>query len=283
MKLTTALAALMLAAAMAVAACGDDDDDGGDGNGGGQADTPAGAAQLTISETAQGLEVEGTPAPGVAEITLQNDGKKPATAQLIRATGGESRKEVEKVYSGAGEGEPIPDWFRAEGGPGTTAPGESSTATLELEEGTYYAVNDEDKPEVSPAFEVSGDASDAELPETDASVIADDYSFEARGLQAGDSQVVFENAGEEPHHVLALPIVPGKTFEDAERFLKTEKGKPAVNFEKGTFSTVIDGGKTMVIDVALQKGDYALVCFISDRAGGRSHFDKGMISEAAVE
>ena len=61
-------------------------------------------------------------------------------------------------------------------------------------------------------------------------------------------------AGEEPHHVLALPIVPGSDFEDAKRYLKTEKGKPAVNFEKGTFSSVIDGGKTMVIDVALAEG-----------------------------
>jgi len=283
MKLTTVLAALMLAAAMAFAACGDDDDDDGGNGGGGQADTPAGPAQLTITETAQGLEVEGTPAPGVTEVTLQNDGKKPATAQLIRAAGGQSRNEVEKIYAGAGEGEPIPEWFRADGGPGTTAPGDSSTVTIELEEGTYYAVNDEDEPEVSSGFEVSGDAGDAELPETDASVTAEDYSFEASGLQAGDNQISFENAGEEPHHILALPIVPGSTIEDAERFLKTEKGTPAVNFEKGAFTTVIDGGKSMVIDVALQKGDYALVCFISDRAGGKSHFDKGMISEATVE
>jgi hypothetical protein len=282
MKLTTLLAALMLGIALALSACGDDDDDDG-GNGGGQADTPAGPARLTITETGQGLQVEGTPAPGVTEVTLQNDGKKPATAQLIRVTGDETRKEVEKTYAGAGEGDPIPEWFRADGGPGTTAPGDSSSVTLELEEGTYYAVNDEDKPDVSSAIEVSGDAADAELPETDGSVTAEDYSFEASGLQAGDNQLTFENAGEEPHHVLALPIVAGSTFEDAERFLKTEKGKPAVDFEKGAFSTVIDGGKSMVIDVALKKGDYALVCFISDRAGGKSHFDKGMISEATVE
>ena len=284
MKLTTFLAALMLAAAMAFAACGDDDDDDGGNGGGDQAEAPAGPAQLTITTTDQAVEVGGTPAPGATEITLQNDGKKGATAQLIRAEGGETAEEVEKVYADAGEGKAIPDWFRADGGPGTTAPGETSTVTVDLEEGTYYAVNDEgDKPKLSPAFEVSGEAGDAELPETDGSVSAEEYSFETSGLQAGDSQVTFENTGEEPHHVVALPITPGSTFEDAERFLKTEKGKPAVSFEEGTFSTVIDGGKTMVIDVALKKGDYALVCFITDRAGGKSHFDKGMISEATVE
>ena len=214
----------------------------------------------------------------------RNDGQRPASAQLIRVEGDQSRQEVARIYATASEGDPIPDWFRAEAGPGSTAPGRALTVTQELEEGTYYPVNDEgDDPDIGSAFEVTGEASDAELPETQATVTAEEYSFEASGLEQGDNQILFENVGSEPHHVLALPLLPGRTIEDAKRFAKTEQGRPPVDFEKGAFSTVIDGGKSMVIDVARQRGDYALVCFISDRAGGPTHAEEGMVSEATVE
>ena len=282
MKLPHLLAAVMLAAAMALAACGDDDDD--DDGGGGGGDAAAGPSQLAITASGNKLSVEGTPQPGVAEITLTNEGKGEVAAQLVRIEGNHSAAEVRKVYEGAGEGGPIPDWLRAEGGVGTVGPGKSATVTQELEEGTYYAANDAaDRPAFAP-FEVSGETSDAELPEADATVTAEDYSFEAEGLTAGTVTLAFENAGEEPHHVLALPLQKGKTIDDFKRFISQDNaGRPPVDFERGVSSTVIDGDKSIVQDVTLQTGDYVMVCCISDRAGGKSHAEKGMISPATVE
>ena len=280
MKLSSLLVALMLAAAMALSACGDDDDEDGGGGGG---DAAAGPSQLSITASGNKLSVEGSPQPGVAEVTLTNEGQGEVAAQLVRIEGNHSPAEVKKVYSGAGEGKPIPDWLRAEGGVGTVGPGESATVTQELEEGTYYAANDESDTPSFDTFEVSGETSDAELPEADATVTAEDYSFESEGLTAGKVTLAFENAGVEPHHVLALPLQKGKTIDDFKAFVRTEKGPPPVDFRRGVTSTVIDGDKTLVQDVTLQKGEYVMVCFISDRAGGKPHALKGMISPATVE
>ena len=48
-------------------------------------------------------------------------------------------------------------------------------------------------------------------------------------------------------------------------------------------TSIIDGGESLVTDLELQKGKYAFVCFIQDRAGGPPHVAKGMIQEIAVD
>ena len=97
------------------------------------------------------------------------------------------------------------------------------------------------------------------------------------------SQVGFENVGDEPHHLVAAPIKPGKTIGDVRNFIKTEKGAPPFSEEETFDTAILSGGRNAVIDVDLQFGDYALLCFIPDRAGGPPHAVKGMISAASVE
>ena len=43
---------------------------------------------------------------------------------------------------------------------------------------------------------------------------------------------------------------------------------------------MIEGGGTITCDLTLKKGKYVLVCFISDKQGGKTHAAKGMITEA---
>jgi hypothetical protein len=286
MKIGTLLLACMLAAMIALAACGDDDDDGNGGAGGGeQAEAPAGPAGLTITATDDALEAPPTVPPGVTQITLENEGKEPASGQLIRVEGDHPRTEVARVFGAiAGRGARIPDWFLAGGGVGTTAPGKSAVVTQELQEGTYYVFNDEDESNIKKglytSFQVSGEPVEGELP-SGSSVTATEYEFETAGITAGEP-VVFENAGQEPHHLVAIPLKPGRTAADALRFFKTEKGEPPLAGE-GSATTVIDAGGSLAVDLPLKKGDYALACFIADRAGGPPHVAKGMVSAAKVE
>jgi hypothetical protein len=286
MKLTKALAALMLAAAMLTfVACGDDDDDDGGGGGDEATEAPAEPAAVTITATDSGVEASGSAAPGVAEITLQNDGKKPATAQLIRVEGEHTEQEVIDTFTAAQEGGKIPDFLRAEGGVGTTQPGETAVVTQELVGGQYYAFNDEDsanlKKGLYTSFEVSGESAGGELPDAP-TVTGSEYKFETSGPLAAGEPVAFENVGQQPHHLIAMQLKPGKTVQDALRFLETEKGQPPIAGEP-TGTTVIDGDRTVVADLGLKPGNYALVCFIQDREGGPPHVVKGMISEATVE
>ena len=83
------------------------------------------------------------------------------------------------------------------------------------------------------SFEVTGEAGEAELPEGEGTVTAFEYSFEAEGLEAGTNQILFDNTGAEPHHVVAFPIIGNAKIEDVKTFFKTEKGKPPVAFEQG--------------------------------------------------
>jgi hypothetical protein len=289
MKLTKALAALMLAAAMLTfAACGDDDDDDGGGGGDEAAETteaPAEPAAVTITATDDAVEVSGSTAPGVAEITLQNDGKKPATAQLIRVEGEHTEQEVVDAFRAAQRSGKIPDFILAEGGVSTTAPGESGVVTQELAEGQYYAFNDDDsanlKKGLYASFEVSGESAGGELPDAP-TVTGSEYKFETDGPLAAGEPVAFENVGQQPHHLIAMQLKPGKTVQDAVKFFETEKGEPPIAGEP-TGTTVIDGDRTVVADLGLKPGNYALVCFVSDREGGPPHVAKGMISEATVE
>ena len=270
-----ATAAVLALATAGLTACGDD----------------GGAAQrLTFNVADKSITGPTSADPGEAEITLTNDGKKDADIQLIRVEGQHSAVEVVKGLDGAMDGEAFPDWFFAGGGVNTTPAGETQTVTQVLEPGTYYAFNTGTEgppdPESVPAVEVTGDASDDELSDTDATVRTIDYGFEVEGeLQVGENEITFENAGAQPHHVIAQPIAEGKTLEDVRTYLRTEEGQPPLEESVLAETTVLDGGGSQVVTLDLkQAGAYAMLCFISDRQGGPPHsIGEGMLAEVEVK
>jgi hypothetical protein len=280
------LLALLAATALSISlvACGDDDEDG----------EGAEAQQLTITVNDKGkgqstLRAPDTAQAGVVEMTLQNRGKRPHDAQLFRVAGGQTAAQTIAALGRALEGgAALPGWLTYAGGVRPTEAGGSQTATQVLEPGTYYVGDVEGTsgppdPKAVPKIVVSGELGDAELPEADATVTAVDYDFRAEGLEAGENTILFENAGAQPHHLEAFPILEGKTIEDVEEFAKTEKGKPPVDFEGEAGTTVLEGGTSQLVTLDLKQGDYALLCFISDRQGGPPHVAKGMIAEAQVK
>lgn len=246
---------------------------------------------LTFQLTGKGKEARITgpqsAETGLAEITLRNGGERESELQLIRVEGDRSAEEVIEVLGGVVQGKPFPAWFFAGGGVGPTPAGQSRTATQALEPGTYYAFDLEGSqgpPEAKsiPALRVSGEESDEELPEADATVSGFEYGFDAEELPAGRTEIAFENTGAQPHHLLASPLIGDSTVEDVERFFKSEKGKPPLR-EKGTQTTaVIEGGEGQLVTLDLKPGRYALYCFISDRQGGPPHALKGMVDEVEV-
>jgi hypothetical protein len=278
MTLRTALAASMLAA-VTFAACGDDDDDGNGADAGGES-----AASLSITVDDKGIRAPESAPAGLTTITLENAGEDNHEAQLIGIEGSHTDRDVLEVITG--EGSRIPDWFAGGGGVGTAEPGETRTVTQVLEPGTYAIIDTgADKPQSAP-FEVTGGASDAELPDTEASVTASEYTFEASGLKPGDNTFRFANAGEELHHLIASPVKDGTTAEQVLKFFETEE-KSADPFTKGeegdTETAVLDRGDSQVVELELAGGTYAFMCFIPDRAGGAPHSAKGMITIEEIQ
>ena len=279
----TAVVAMMLTGALAVTACGDDDSGAG-----GESAAPQ---KLGVEVTEQGNDKFSLNAPtsvraGLVEISLRTPaGKATHDAQLIRVEGNHSADEVVKAVA-AGEGAPMPRWLVPAGGVGQTEAGATGRATQRLSPGKYYIL-DTGEPEgdnvkayfetgAVAALDVTGEASAGNLPETDAKITAKDYTFTARGLEAGTNRVTFENAGKEPHHLLAFRYRKGATLPDVKRdfmrYLHPPVGTPT-----------LEPGTRQVAELDLRGGKYALVCFVSDRKGGRPHMAKGMIVEASVE
>ena len=56
-----------------------------------------------------------------------------------------------------------------------------------------------------------------------------------------------------------------------------------MDFEKSVGTSVIDGDIAQNLELELPAARYAVVCFISDRKGGKPHVAKGMIEELTVE
>lgn len=281
------------AATLGVAAgCGDDDDD---------KKSAAKPTSFAVEATAEGkkkkLTFPTTVQAGLVTMTVTNSDKQPRSAQIVRIVGNYGVDDVLKAVNSDEEGAPIPAFLQDGGGVSAVAPGQTGTVTQNLAPGKYAIWDDEggdeDKPSNSELgakgeFTVTGEAKDDELPSVPATITATDkgtkkYDFVLKNLKAGSNEVRFENTGKQLHHALFFPMNKGTTFKDVERFFKTEKGRPPIDFEKGVSTSVIDGGIAQNVELDLPAGNYALVCFIPDRKGGKPHIAKGMLEEVAIK
>jgi hypothetical protein len=278
-----AIRAMVLAAAAALAlggaGCGSDDDNN---RGGEQASQPTRLAiELSGPPKKPTFDVPDSVEGGVVQIEFSSSVEGEHSAQLVGATDGHTPQEALAAGSAwADKGKALPDWAIVAGGTGDVKQGESTTVTQGLPPGSYLVA---DLASNSTAeFEVTGDGGGGEVAAKGGTIIATEYAFESEGLTAGRNTVLFDNAGQEPHFIAAVGLKEGATIEQARRFFKTEKGQPPFDESRGFSTAVIEGGTKQSLEVDLDAGRYALVCFVPDRAGGPPHAFKGMISEATV-
>ncbi len=297
MKIIRALLPLVAVTALAVAACG------GDKPSATQSPPQSTKVSVTASEPAKDVyKFDGISTDlsgGVVEVSLKNAGKEPHDLQIIKVDGDRTLQDVLQVISSDDEGAPIPDWLHGAGGAGTVAPDQSTSATQKLTDGKYIflcTLNNEETHKshaeggMAAAVTVKGGDQSAALPAGSATITAkedgDKRSFDVPPLKAGSTTIEFKNSGKELHHVLMLPIVPGKTIDDVKSSLMApegeQQGPPPVDFEKSSGTAVIDGGMSLVTTVNLSAGNYAFVCFLPDRQGGPPHAAQGMLQEVKV-
>jgi plastocyanin len=278
MRLTFALTLLLALLSLGFTACGDDDDD----DGGAQAQV----VEVEVTEEGNEARVTApeTVEPGAVEIRFTNSGKSDHSVQVVRIGEGHTAAEIKEAgEEWAENGGVLPDWITFVGGIGATKGGGSGIAVVDLPAGEYAAFDIQGKgPEPYAAFTVEGDEGEA-LPDVPAVIEAVDYDFNATELQAGSQRVLFENSGEEPHHLVAAPLRPGTTEADVKEFIKTEEGAPPIVESKSFDLAIVSGGESAVVDVRLESGNYGLFCFVPDRKGGPPHAVKGMATTAPVD
>ena len=225
---------------------------------------------------------------GAVEIRFQNQAQGPSRLELIGVEGTHTADEILEVIQS--DGGPIPAWFKPAGGVGATGPGQTATATVEVDEGTYFLIGEvdsEDDSEPAPATKMlmaTGDGG-ASLPSADTTITAKEYVFEVGELKAGANEVRFQNDGKEIHILVAARMAPGKTIDDVRAALAAEgepEGPPPLDFDSAVDTGVLDAGKSLVTTLNLKSGKYAFICFIQDRAGGPPHAAKGMLQEVTI-
>jgi hypothetical protein len=272
------------------------------------ASTPAPATPTVVAITTRDaaggrftVQAPTTVQGGLVTIQFANAAKAPHEAQLIRVDGTHTITQLLKVIATSGPTK-IPAWIHAAGGVAEVLAGQQGSTTENLVAGHYFVTDtDTGSSDTAPApssrgavaeFDVTA-GTPGQLPATAGTIkistpSKDHYQFEASGLTAGANRVLFQNDSEPDviHHVVAFPILPGKTLADVKKALAASgppSGPPPVDFSKASGTEVIDGKQGLVTTLTLARGHYALVCFLNDRDDLKPHFTKGALKEVTVE
>lgn len=292
------VAAGLLALALLAGACGDDDteataDNGATTEASEASDTtaPEGEAAddemtaLDITLTADGLE--GVPeefAGGAVEVSFTVDTEDEyASLDLTRVDEGTTAEQFAEEFVAVFEGGPMPEYVQSTAGV-EGAGGETTTSTLLLEPGSYVVWYESESTEnqINGTVVEVTEGSVTELPETDGEIVARDYGFDVD--VSGPGTFTFRNEGPDQLHHAMLVDFGTNTPEVARQAimpLLASEGEEAPDVEGLDMSQVNpdfggsavfgpDSGGTFEADF-VEGNTYAVVCFISDRAGGPPH------------
>ena len=283
------------------------------------------AACTTNDEASR--QTAGRPAPTVVDLSIDghtfrapdtleagwttfkfaNNGDDVHYAHVARLEGGRTAEELLTAYNEAiRTSAPRPTWLTRFGGPGGTAPTDTSNVTEYLEPGEYVWLcpieDDAGNPHFSKGefatFVVrdanSGTAPAGAAPTATTTILLNDYSFAFDStLTSGDHTVRVRNIGAQGHDLVMMKLAPGKTAEDLARSLNPErarrpdqKDQPAEPFE--TLASlaggiaVIRSGMEVFFTTTLTPGEYVLIC-MTTAPDGRSHIEHGMIQQIRID
>lgn len=134
------------------------------------------------------------------------------------------------------------------------------------------------------AFEVrprNGDTSEPSAPEPTVSLRLVDHSFElSEPLVAGKHLIRVENVGVEPHEVILVKLVPGKTVDDLQVWVRNPTGEAEPPITEVSGVTALATGAEAYFEADLSAGDYVLFCMIPSY--GRPHIEYGMIQHIHI-
>lgn len=251
----------------------------------------ADASVLELTMTDDGLEgVPDSVPAGALTVTLTLEGSREyASLDFARVDEGTTVEQFAEGMAPVFEGGEFPAFFQSNSGLPETEPGSPTTATILLEPGSHIVWyegitegEDAPPPVLGELLEVTeGDG--GELPEGDGEITARDYDFDVD--VSGPGTMVFRNEGpDQLHHAVLVdfgtntpevveqaigPLVQGGEDDpppDIEGFDMDQ-----VSFDLGG-SGVFGPGLGGTFEAEVTPGNtYAVVCFISDLAGGPPH------------
>jgi hypothetical protein len=243
---------------------------------------------VPVSTSDYAFEAPDTLPAGWTTFRLVNQGPEHHHVQVFRVEGVRSSQELLAAMAMWR----LPDWLLPVGGPeGPDARGTPVDATVLLEPGEYLFACRIRSPDGTEHFRkgmvqrltvVPGIDPDGQAPPAEITVVLVDYAFGVEGeFRAGHNRVRVENRGPKEHHVAVGRLAPGATLKDAVEYDPASGAPSPVEFVGG--SAGLAPGQVNVIDVALEPGEYVLLCFVPDEDDGRPHILHGMARQFTVQ
>jgi hypothetical protein len=279
-----ALAACAVTAIAALAACG-------------SSSTEPSKLSLSISEKGKTASFQAPKSAkgGLVDVSFKNNGKAPHGVQFVQYTGGHTPADVLKAVGG--NSSKTPSWIRGLGGTTPVPGGQTGAATVNLPAGNYVLIDSgslggpsSGPPTTGQMKFTSGDTGD--LPSTSATVDAnrtgkDKYAWNISGLKAGENQVTFNSKGNDALHLIGAIPVKGKApsiNKIRSDFAKLGSGPPPPYVGGAPETTpILDGGKSQTLTLDPKPGQYIFFCPLTDRDGGKSHDQEGLLKTVTVK
>jgi hypothetical protein len=242
---------------------------------------------LSIVASNYAFDAPDTVAAGLTSIDLLNRGPDLHHAWLVRLDEGHTATDYFVALKAGGT---PPSWAHDVGGPNAPAPGQRSSAFVNLEPGRYLLVCFVPAADGAPhlmkgmlhQLVVRPAASPSAVslsPDAELSLRDYDFTF-AKPIVAGHRILRVRNDGVQPHEVVVVRINPGHTVEEVAAWAEKPNGPPPGMPIGGT--TGLAPGAEDAVALDLQPGEYGLICFLPDARDGRPHLAHGMIKQFRV-
>lgn len=227
---------------------------------------------------------------GYQTLTFTNTGKEFHHLQLARLNDGVT---LEQFQAALQESEfaamPLVEFV---GGIGGIAPGQTATATVNLEKpGLYLELclipNAEGVPHLAlgmiKPIEVVAATALTKGPKADLVVDMVDFAFTLPGeLPAGEQTWEVVNHGEQIHELVLGKINEDKTLDDVMVYLATSEMGPDAPFMPVGGTPGLSTVHSQFVGFDLTPGEYVTLCFFPDPETGKPHIALGMISHFTV-
>jgi uncharacterized cupredoxin-like copper-binding protein len=187
---------------------------------------------------------------------------------------------------------PFPAWAVFMGGPNSPVPGGGQDeAIVDLTPGHYAVICLIPAPDGKPhmmhgmatALTVTPSHRKRSMPASDLSLRLTNYAFTFSAPPAAGHHVIrVINRSDQPHEAEIFLLAPGKKGADILHWVSTGmQGPPPGMPVAGTSPMAPGKANTLLVD--LNRGNYALLCFMPDAKDGAPHAAHGMIYDFTVE
>ncbi len=243
-------------------------------------ETAAGMVSVSI-DSAGAVTMPSVVAPGVTTFKITT-ARKSSAFQLVALASGYTVEQAEADVENGLEKNRLKALVRFEAN-ATLLGGASATSdtsgklAVDLDPGSYYALDTNKSGAVWLPFSVSGAETGASLPAGATLKAIDSTTWAKRPMSIPThGWLRFKNRADQNHFVGMGKLLPGKTLKDFADSLKGG-GRPPLDFRFGIDTGVMSPGHDMATKYRVPRGDYVLVCFWPDASmGGMPHAFMGM-------